>query len=145
MKELPRPISLQCVFMDRGRRFLFYAFQLNTLDVDSLLGVKNQLWIHADEHIEYVNEEMVRTEIPFVMFTLADQMEGLMGYQEYLERNTRVRYPIRSLNSYNPEIMKKLLTLYANQLNLESREALAPPVQPALTGNPADLRVAAVI
>ncbi|PSN36555.1 hypothetical protein C0J52_09120 [Blattella germanica] len=43
VKDLPEPITLQCVHTD-GRLFHFAVFQLNTLDLDGTEGVRNILW-----------------------------------------------------------------------------------------------------
>lgn len=122
MKELPQPLSVQCILADRGKHFTFYAYQLNTLDVASPDGIKNLVWVDTDHQTVKTGPEddpdIVITEKPYRLFQLADQMEGLMGYQMYKEKNSRPRYKMRLLDSYNPAVMKKFLTLYATQLNM---------------------------
>ncbi|OQV15423.1 putative 39S ribosomal protein L37, mitochondrial [Hypsibius exemplaris] len=115
---LPRPLSIQCVLADRGRHFTFYAYQLNTLDMADQEGVKNQAWVDTDSSTAVVDDVIVTTDLPYTLFSLADQMEGLMGYQMYTEKQSVQRYPIRLLNTYNPAVMEKLLTLYATHLHL---------------------------
>lgn len=44
VKELLQPVSVQCVYMDI-KTFGFLAYQLNTLDLDNVEGLKNQVWI----------------------------------------------------------------------------------------------------
>jgi Mitochondrial 28S ribosomal protein S30 (PDCD9). len=44
VKELPEPVTLQCVQTD-GRLFHFAVFQLNTLDLDDVEGKKNIFWM----------------------------------------------------------------------------------------------------
>ena len=134
---LPRPLSIQCVLADRGRHFSFYAYQLNTLDLSTKTGIKNQAWIDTEATTSIDEaEQVIRTEKPYTLFSLADQMEGLMGYQMYREKQSAPRYPIRSLNSYNPEVMKKLLTLYATRLHLGHHDS-------ADSGSPAAARATA--
>lgn len=38
------PVVVQCIHTD-GKDFQFAVFQLNTLDIDSLDGLKNILWM----------------------------------------------------------------------------------------------------
>ncbi|XP_055334819.1 39S ribosomal protein L37, mitochondrial-like [Paramacrobiotus metropolitanus] len=123
VKELPQPLSVQCVYAFRGRRYFFYAFQLNTLAIDHLDGIKNQLWIDASERVEQKDDEVIREEMPYAMFRLADQMQGLMGYQIYKEKKQEPRYPIRLLDVYHPEVVNKFFVLYANQLHLTDQIA----------------------
>ncbi|XP_021942029.1 39S ribosomal protein L37, mitochondrial isoform X2 [Zootermopsis nevadensis] len=44
VKDLPEPITVQCVQTD-GRLFHFAVFQLNTLDLDGTEGKKNIFWM----------------------------------------------------------------------------------------------------
>jgi large subunit ribosomal protein L37 len=44
VKDLPEPITLQCVQTD-GRLFHFAVLQLNTLDLDGVEGKKNIFWM----------------------------------------------------------------------------------------------------
>ena len=43
IKELPEPITVQCVQTD-GKAFYFSVYQLNTLNVDGQDSIKNYYW-----------------------------------------------------------------------------------------------------
>lgn len=50
VKELPEPISVQCVHSN-GETFHFVAFQLNTLDMADNNGIKNIAWVDPDHKL----------------------------------------------------------------------------------------------
>lgn len=77
MKQLPEPITLQCVQID-GNKFYFGVYQLNTLELDGTDGLKN-LWFsvpmkefyescdyqEARPHLVNYNGDVLRHAIAF--------------------------------------------------------------------------------
>ncbi|XP_048844434.1 39S ribosomal protein L37, mitochondrial [Brienomyrus brachyistius] len=72
---LERPVTVQSVATN-GRTFSFVVFQLNTTDLDSDTGVKNLVWMDADQPLyEYAK---IR---PVVKRKVIQVPAGLAGYQ----------------------------------------------------------------
>ena len=79
IKILPEPISMQCIFMD-VQSVNFMAYQLNTLEMETNEGIKNQAWIEKpDNFYSKVSEIELVTDYNPSAFSkmLALHMNGL--------------------------------------------------------------------
>ncbi|KAI5608890.1 39S ribosomal protein L37, mitochondrial [Silurus asotus] len=85
-RVLEKPIVVQSVATN-GRLFQFIVFQLNTTDLDCDSGVKNLVWVDADQQL--YDFAKVR---PFIKKKVVKVPAGLSGYR--------------------PETFKKFLALY---------------------------------
>nr|XP_037278568.1 39S ribosomal protein L37, mitochondrial-like [Rhipicephalus microplus] len=61
---LPEPVALQCTYSD-AETFGFLAYQLNTLDLSTDEGIKNQVWVAGEPH---------------KLFESCNHIEGMMGH-----------------------------------------------------------------
>lgn len=61
---LPEPLAVQCTYSDEST-FGFLAYQLNTLDLSSDEGVKNQVWVEGEPHR---------------LFESCDPHQGMLGH-----------------------------------------------------------------
>ncbi|XP_022239104.1 39S ribosomal protein L37, mitochondrial-like isoform X2 [Limulus polyphemus] len=63
VKELTSPVCVQCAYLD-GPVWGFLGYQLNTLNINSPEGIKNQVWIDG----------------PYNLYESCDQASGIQGY-----------------------------------------------------------------
>lgn len=80
IKELPEPISIQCMYMD-VKSVNFIAYQLNTLDLHDNEGIKNQVWIDeaADLYSNVSEVDLIADYNPSIFSKmLALHMNGLL-------------------------------------------------------------------
>uniref|UniRef100_A0A131XBZ6 Large ribosomal subunit protein mL37 n=1 Tax=Hyalomma excavatum TaxID=257692 RepID=A0A131XBZ6_9ACAR len=61
---LPEPVALQCTYSD-AETFGFLAYQLNTLDLSTDEGIKNQVWVAGELH---------------KLFESCNHKEGIVGH-----------------------------------------------------------------
>lgn len=61
---LPEPVAVQCTYSD-ATTFGFLAYQLNTLDLSTDEGVKNQVWVEGEPH---------------KLFDSCDHVHGMVGH-----------------------------------------------------------------
>ncbi|GAA6080311.1 39S ribosomal protein L37, mitochondrial [Tachysurus ichikawai] len=85
-RVLEKPVVVQSVGTN-GRLFQFVVFQLNTTDLDSDSGVKNLVWVDADQ-----------------------QLYDFAKVRPYIKKKV-VKVPA-GLSGYRPETFKKFLALY---------------------------------
>ncbi len=87
--RLPEPISTQCVVTD-GDKYTFIAYQLNTLNLNSMDGIKNLAWVDSDNY-------MFQRIVP----------------KRAMLRNTRYE-------DYDPSVFQKFMAMYVNGAKLDS-------------------------
>ncbi|XP_065298134.1 large ribosomal subunit protein mL37 isoform X4 [Dermacentor albipictus] len=68
---LPEPVALQCTYSD-AETFGFLAYQLNTLDLSTDEGIKNQVWVEGEPH---------------KLFESCNHREGVVGHNPAVFQN----------------------------------------------------------
>ncbi|CAB0030064.1 unnamed protein product [Trichogramma brassicae] len=81
VKELPKPVTVQSVYSN-GKDYYFSVYQLNTLNLDGLEGLKNYYWMSSK----------------MSLYETGAFVDG-----------------VPTLEGYNPEVFKKILTFYKNK------------------------------